>query len=75
MPAKSSAKAKASDWSYEAAVQEVEAAIAQLEAGELPLAEVFARFEQAVATLQQCEAYLKHRREQVDLLITTLGEH
>lgn len=72
MPPKSTRKAHTADWSYEAAIGDIEALIAQLETGELPLAEVLTQFEKAVTSLQQCEAYLKGRREQVDLLIETL---
>lgn len=74
MPAKSSRKTESSDWNYEETVDTVETILAQLEAGELPLAEVFTQFEKAAASLQRCEAYLKAKREEVDLLIETLEE-
>ena len=64
----------AETWSYEATVAEVEATVASLEQGELPLAEVFDQFEQAVAHLRQCETFLQARQAQVDLLIETLEE-
>ena len=57
---------------YEDSVAQVEALIQQLESGELPLAETFTQFEQAVATLQQCDTYLAEKRRQVDLIIETL---
>lgn len=62
------------DWSYETAVAEIEATVARLEQGELPLAEVFEQFERAVRSLRQCEGFLRARQEQADLLIETLGE-
>ncbi|MBD2260110.1 exodeoxyribonuclease VII small subunit [Pseudanabaena sp. FACHB-2040] len=74
MPAKSTRKSAPDDWNYEVAVSEVETLIAQLEAGELPLADVFTQFEKAVTVLQQCETYLTAKRQQVDLLIETLEE-
>jgi exodeoxyribonuclease VII small subunit len=60
------------NWSYEATVEKIETAIARLEQGELPLAEVFAEFEQAVQHLRQCEGFLQARQAEVDLLIETL---
>ncbi len=61
-------------WSYEDTVAKVEAAIAELESGNLPLAEVLVQFEQAVESLQQCESYLADKQQQVNLLIETLNE-
>lgn len=63
-----------SDWSYETTVEKIEATVARLEQGELPLAAVFEEFEQAVQYLRQCEDFLQARQEQVDLLIETLDE-
>lgn len=60
------------DWSYEATVAGIETTVAQLEQGELPLSEVFDQFEQAMAQLHQCEAFLRDRQTQVDLLIERL---
>ncbi|MGF1516055.1 MAG: exodeoxyribonuclease VII small subunit [Elainellaceae cyanobacterium] len=59
-------------WNYEATVAEVEHIINQIEAGELELADVFSQFSAAAERLQQCEAFLGHHRQQVDLLIETL---
>jgi exodeoxyribonuclease VII small subunit len=75
MPAKASrSKPQPNPWSYEDTVATVEALIADLESGRLPLAEVLAQFEQAVQALQQCETYLSEKRTQVDLLIETLSD-
>ncbi|KKJ01630.1 exodeoxyribonuclease VII [Prochlorothrix hollandica PCC 9006 = CALU 1027] len=60
------------DWNYEATVAEVEAIVAQIEGGELELADLFDRFELAVNRLRQCEAFLDAKQKQVDLLIETL---
>ncbi|MBD2315095.1 exodeoxyribonuclease VII small subunit [Desertifilum sp. FACHB-1129] len=62
------------DWNYEATVAQVEAIIAQIESGELELAEVFDRFSHAIHYLQQCQAFLSQRRQHVDLLIETLTD-
>lgn len=62
------------EWSYESTVAAIESTVTQLEQGELPLAEVFQQFEQAVHQLRQCEDFLQARQEQMDLLIETLNE-
>lgn len=62
------------DWSYEAAVENIEAIVMQLETGDLDLAKVFERFEQAVGQLRQCEQFLKEKQQQVDLLVETLED-
>jgi exodeoxyribonuclease VII small subunit len=62
------------DWKYEVAVAEVENIIAQIEAGELELEEVFEQFATAVEYLRQCETFLQQRQQQVDLLIETLND-
>jgi exodeoxyribonuclease VII small subunit len=72
MPRKTTST-KSKNWSYEETVAIVEAIIADLESGNLPLAEVLTQFEQAVQALKQCEGYLQEKQQQVDLLIETLG--
>ncbi|MGB3494332.1 MAG: exodeoxyribonuclease VII small subunit [Elainellaceae cyanobacterium] len=62
------------DWNYEATVTTIESIISQIETGELPIADVFEQFETAVNRLQQCESFLTHHRQQVDLLIETLND-
>lgn len=62
------------DWNYEQTVSQVEAILAQIEAGELELAEVFDKFSAAVNYLRQCEVFLAQRQRQVDLLIETLTD-
>ncbi|NEP15623.1 MAG: exodeoxyribonuclease VII small subunit [Leptolyngbya sp. SIO4C1] len=61
-------------WTYEAAISEVEAIVTQLETGELPLAEVFERFTQAVQQLKQCDTFLKDKQTQAKLLLETLSD-
>lgn len=62
------------DWDYETTVAQIESIIARIEMGELSLAEVFDQFAIAVDHLRDCEAFLNHHRQQVDLLIETLTD-
>lgn len=59
-------------WSYEAAIAHIESTVTRLEEGNLPLAEVFTEFEEAVQQLRRCEAFLQEKQQQADLLIETL---
>ncbi len=61
-------------WNYEATVKRVEDIMAQIEAGELELAEVFDQFAAAMEYLRQCETFLAQRQRQMDLLIETLTD-
>ena len=60
------------DWSYEDTLIRIEAITHQLETGELPLADVFECFEEAVGALQQCDQFLQAKQKQASLLIETL---
>jgi exodeoxyribonuclease VII small subunit len=62
------------DWRYETTVKKIEAAIAQIESGELDLADVFEQFSAAIEDLRLCETFLSDRQQQVDLLIETLSD-
>lgn len=62
------------NWSYEATIAQIEAIITRIELGELELEEVFEQFELAVSRLQECEAFLAHHRQRMDLLIETLTD-
>lgn len=66
------AKKSADNWSYEAAVEEVEAIITDLETGELPLADIFEQFEKAVTELKKCDSFLQAKQQQAQVLIETL---
>ncbi|MEM8805521.1 MAG: exodeoxyribonuclease VII small subunit [Cyanobacteria bacterium P01_G01_bin.38] len=68
------AKKPAPDWNYETAVTQVETIIDQLETGDMPLAEVFEQFAQAVNQLKQCDAFLKEKQTKAKLLIETLAD-
>lgn len=66
-------KAKKTDsWNYEASLEQVEAIITNLETGELPLADIFEQFEQAVTELKKCDSFLQEKQQQAQLLIETL---
>jgi exodeoxyribonuclease VII small subunit len=62
------------NWTYEDAVAEVEAIVAQMEAGDLDLATVFSRFETAMGHLRRCKSFLYEKQQQVDLLLETLED-
>jgi exodeoxyribonuclease VII small subunit len=59
-------------WQYESTVTELEQIIERIESGELELAEVFEQFAIAIHHLQQCDTFLNHHQQQVDLMIETL---
>jgi len=59
-------------WNYEQTLSQIEAITHQLETGELPLAEVFEQFSEAVSALQQCDRFLQEKQAQASLLIETL---
>lgn len=60
------------DWSYEDTLSQIEGITHQLETGELPLADVFEQFSQAVTALQQCDTFLREKQKEASLLIETL---
>ncbi|MEO1182305.1 MAG: exodeoxyribonuclease VII small subunit [Cyanobacteria bacterium J06636_28] len=66
------AKKSADNWNYEAAVEQVEAIITELETGDLPLANIFEQFEKAVTELKKCDTFLQTKQQQAQLLIETL---
>ncbi|MEL6326430.1 MAG: exodeoxyribonuclease VII small subunit [Cyanobacteria bacterium J06626_23] len=67
-------RAKKEAWNYEGAIASIEQAIDDLETGELPLADVFDQFTQAVKQLQQCDQFLRQKQSEAQLLIETLGD-
>ncbi len=60
------------DWNYEQTLSRIEAITHQIETGELPLADVFKQFSEAVSALQQCDRFLQEKQAQASLLIETL---
>ncbi len=72
MPRAKKPPALPDDWRYEDTLARIELITAQLETGELPLAEVFDQFAEAVGALQQCDQFLHEKQQQAALLIETL---
>ncbi|MGB3291673.1 MAG: exodeoxyribonuclease VII small subunit [Phormidesmis sp.] len=72
MPRAKKTPALPDDWSYEDTLCRIGAITRQLETGELPLADVFDQFAEAVGALQQCDQFLKAKQAQAHLLIETL---
>lgn len=62
------------DWNYEMTVETIEEIIDRIEMGKMGLADIFDQFAIAVERLQQCESFLNHHRQQVDVLIETLTD-
>ncbi|MEO6079268.1 MAG: exodeoxyribonuclease VII small subunit [Steroidobacteraceae bacterium] len=54
---------------FEKSLQELEKLIAQLERGDLPLAESLALFEQGVALTRSCHASLAGAQQRVEILL------
>ncbi len=54
--------------SFEAALAELEAIVATMESGELPLKESLAAYKRGAALLQFCQATLKDAEQQVEVL-------
>lgn len=54
---------------FEQSLQELEKLIAQLERGDLPLAESLALFEQGVALTRGCHAALSQAQQRVEILL------
>mgnify|MGYP001794821594 CR=1 FL=1 len=59
-------------WNYEQTLSRIETITHQLETGELPLAEVFEQFSEAVGALQQCDRFLQEKQAQASLMVETL---
>lgn len=72
MPKKTKKLTVPQEWSYEETIHQIETLTTQLETGELPLAEVFEKFSEAVTALQQCDQFLQEKQTQATLLVETL---
>lgn len=60
------------DWSYEDTLARIEDITAQLETGDMPLADVFEQFGEAVGSLKQCDQFLQDKQKEATLLIEML---
>jgi exodeoxyribonuclease VII small subunit len=54
---------------FEQSLAELESLIAQLERGDLPLAQSLALFEQGIALTRRCHAHLAEARQRVEILL------
>ncbi|MEL7350126.1 MAG: exodeoxyribonuclease VII small subunit [Cyanobacteria bacterium P01_A01_bin.116] len=72
MPRAKKSPALPDDWNYEETLLKIEDITQQLENGDLPLADIFEQFADAVASLQQCDQFLQSKQKQASLLIETL---
>ena len=72
MPRSKKVPALPKDWSYEDTLARIEDITAQLETGDMPLADVFEQFAEAVGSLKQCDQFLQDKQKEATLLIETL---
>ena len=75
MPSKKKPAALPKDWSYEDTLARIEEITAQLETGDMPLADVFEQFSEAVGSLKQCDRFLQAKQKDAALLIETLVDN
>lgn len=68
MPKAAAAKTSAQPTSYEAALQELEQLIAQIESGQLPLEQMLTGYQRAAELLAYCRSKLDAVQEQVKVL-------
>ena len=61
-------ESKPAQLSFEHALAELETIVAQLEEGQIPLAESLARYEQGVKLLRQCYQILENAERKIELL-------
>lgn len=61
-------------WNYETSVSKIEAMIAKIESGELPLETAFSQFEEAIQEVKKCEKFLNQGTQRMNLLIETLED-
>lgn len=59
---------------FERALAELEALVARLESGELPLEEALQTFERGVTLTRQCQGALKAAQQKVEILLKRSGE-
>ena len=67
--ARTAAPAAASEPSFESALERLEAIVERLEAGELPLEQALAAFEEGVTLSRRCSAELEAAERRIELLV------
>ncbi len=58
---------------FEAALTELEALVAQMEQGDLPLEDALRQFERGVTLTRQCQQALKQAEQKVEILMEKAG--
>jgi len=59
---------------FEQSLTELEALVAKLEQGDVPLEEALKTFERGVALTRQCQTALRNAQQKVEVLLTRNGE-
>jgi exodeoxyribonuclease VII small subunit len=59
---------------FEQSLNELEALVARLEQGDVPLEEALQTFERGVALTRQCQAALRTAQQKVEILLSRNGE-
>ena len=59
---------------FEAALQQLEAVVAQLERGDVPLEQALSDFERGMQLAKQCQDRLQAVERRVEIIVNTLGE-
>ena len=59
---------------FEQSLTELEALVAKLEQGDVPLEEALKTFERGVALTRQCQSALRTAQQKVEVLLTKNGE-
>jgi exodeoxyribonuclease VII small subunit len=67
-------KSKAKLPDFEQSLTELEALVARLEHGDVPLEEALKTFERGVALTRQCQTALRAAQQKVEVLLTRNGE-
>lgn len=60
--------------SFETSLENLEAIVAEMEKGQLPLEELITRYEEGTKLLSQCEVKLKEAETKIEILRSKSGE-
>jgi len=72
-PAKKDPKENEKSPDFEQSLTELEALVAKLEAGDVPLEDALKTFERGVALTRQCQTALRSAQQKVDVLLARDG--
>ena len=73
-PQKTETKESTTAPDFEQSLAELEALVAKLEEGDVPLEEALKTFERGVALTRQCQTALRTAQQKVEVLLTRNGE-